>query len=44
MKYRSILHWDEEHQRKAGIALFVFVTLLSLVSLARVLIHIAASM
>ena len=44
MKYRPIIHWDEEHQRKAGVALFVFVTLLSLVSLARVLIHIAASM
>ena len=26
MKYRSIMPWDEEHQRKAGVALFVFLT------------------
>ena len=42
MKYRSFMHWDEAHQRKAGVALFVLLTLLSLVSLIRVLVHIAS--
>ena len=42
MKYRPIIPWDEEHQRKVGIGLFVFITLLSLVSLVRILIHIAS--
>ena len=37
MKSRLIINWDEAHQRKMGIVLFILLAVLSLVALIKVL-------